>query len=149
MCCSFIKQKAQTHPLSECRSRHLRAVCSHTSDRSNLHLRMIRDSFHMSVVNCTGTGNSTPGNALVNQQIPSTPKSGVLDNDTTNCPTVCVVTSHGVAVLLRWSQGSCADPIGLPLLSKGIFFQQSEDLTELNLTKSSSSSPQLWDGPQV
>lgn len=61
----------------------------------------------------------------------------------------CVVTSPGIAVLLRGSQGSCADPIRIPLLSKEMFFQQPEDLTELNLTKPSSSSSQLWDGPQV
>lgn len=61
----------------------------------------------------------------------------------------CVVTSHGVAVLLKGSQGSCADAIRIPLLFKGMLFQQSEDLTELNLTKSSSSSSQLWGGPQV
>lgn len=52
----------------------------------------------------------------------------------------CVVTSHGVAVLLKGSQ----DAIRIPLLSKGMLFQQSEDLTELNLTKFSSSSSQLW-----
>lgn len=109
---------------------------------------MIRDSFHMSVVNCTGKATPLLGRCMPLWMSKYHPHPSLGSGTMTQLIVLqfCVVTSHGVAVLLRWSQGSCADPIGLPLLSKAIVFQQSEDLTELNLTKSCSSSPQLWDG---
>lgn len=49
----------------------------------------------------------------------------------------------------RGHKSNCANPTRLPLLSKWRSFQQSEDVTELNLTKLSSGSSRLWGGPHM
>lgn len=62
--------------------------------------------------------------------------SGVLDNDTTNCPTIwCHNTSRGFNIAEEVRSHLCRSYQATCLFSEQMSSQQSEDLMELRLTK--------------